>query len=541
MCGIWTLISKNNIIDKNFSKFFESFLKIRHRGPDYISFNIITPKIILGFARLAIMDLTTNGQQPFQYTRDDGSRVYCICNGEIYDYENIKKAHNITTQSSSDCEIIIPLYETYGVDMFSKLGSEFALIIIDIKTDGSFTMLIGRDPIGVRPLFYGISEESICLASEMKGISDLHDNIKVFPPGHYMTYDGHNLNTVPYYNYNYKIKTICDNEIIYENIRKKMISCVEKRLMSDREYGSLLSGGLDSSLVCGIIKYLRPKINFPVFTITFKSGGTDLPFARKTAEFLNLTHHHIIEITDQEALDMLDETIYTVESYDITTIRASCMQMLIAKYINKNTKVKVLFCGENSDELFAGYKYSHYAPDSKTLREDNINLVENVHRYDGLRTDRTMARYGLEVRPPFSDTEIIDYVFSLPEDMTCPKNGIEKYLLRRSFADMKILPDEVLWRHKEALSDGCSSEHKSWFHIIQDKINTIVSDEEYETHKNKYIHNTPFTKESYYYRKKFVEYYGDSEYKAKLIPYFWMPKWTDTNDPSARVLSVYKR
>lgn len=537
MCGIWAFLSKNEI--ENFGELYSSFMKIRHRGPDYSSFDLITSKILLGFHRLSIVDLTADGNQPFHHVREDGSCIYCVCNGEIYDYEKIKKEYNITTNSHSDCEIIIPLYEKLGNQMIKLLGSEFSFILLDIKKNGNVSLLTGRDPIGVRPLFYGIDNDSICFSSEAKALTDLYDQVYVFPPGNTMTYENNIITMNQYYNYKYnQIECVTPIEDIYREIRERTINCVRKRLMADRSFGALLSGGLDSSLVCGIIKYLNPQVKFPVFTITFKEGGTDLPYAQKVAEFLNLDHH-IIEIDNDEALKMLDQTILTIESYDITSIRASSMQLLIAKYINLNSDVKVLFCGENADELYAGYKYSHYAPNNNMLREDNINLVKEVHKYDGLRTDRTMANYGLEARLAFADPEIIDYVFSLPSELTAPKDGLEKILLRESFSKMNIIPSDVLWRHKEALSDGCSSTQKSWFQIIQDKIDTIISDEEFETNKNNFTHNTPFTKESYYYRKMFVKFFGNSEEKAQLIPHFWMPKWTDTIDPSARTLSVY--
>lgn len=540
MCGIWTLISTGEIKGHNFGKYYSAFMKIKHRGPDYSSFDLITPQILLGFHRLSIMDLTADGNQPFHHVRDDGSCIYCICNGEIYDYEKIKKEYDITTKSHSDCEIIIPLYEKLGNKMINLLGSEFAFILVDIKADGNVKILAGRDPIGVRPLFYGVDGDSICFSSEIKGLTDIYDKVYVFPPGNFMTYENNRITLEQYYSYSYtQLSYVPSIEDIHAEIRRRTINCVRKRLMAERPFGALLSGGLDSSLVCGIIKFLNPTVKFPVFTITFKSGGTDLPYAKQVVEFLDL-EHYIIEIDEEEALQTLDETINTIESYDITSIRASCIQLLIAKYIKLNTNIRVLLCGENSDELYAGYKYSHYAPDCNVLREDNINLVKDVHRYDGLRTDRTMSNHGLEVRLPFADPEIIDYVFGLPAELTAPKNGIEKALLRDSFSEMNILPHNVLYRNKEALSDGCSTTQKSWYRIIQDKIDTIVSDEEFETHKRDFIHNTPFTKESYYYRKKFVEFFGKSEEKAKLIPHFWMPKWTNTTDPSARTLSVYK-
>ncbi|ARF09428.1 asparagine synthase [Indivirus ILV1] len=537
MCGIWALLSKSEIKSQKYGQLFSSFMKIKNRGPDYSSFDLVTPELLIGFHRLAIMDLSADGNQPFHYVRKDGSCVYCICNGEIYDHEKIKRDYDIKTKSQSDCEIIIPLYEKLGVDnMIRLLGSEFAFIILDISKDGQVKLIAGRDPIGVRPLFYGIDDDSICLSSEVKGLHDIYDQIYVFNPGSYMVYENGNFNITKYYTYKYKqLEYVPPIEDIYSEIRRRFLNCVQKRLMTERPFGALLSGGLDSSLVCGAIKYLQPNLKFPVFTIAFKSGSTDLPYAKQVAEFLGL-EHHTIEVDEDTALSAIDETIMTIESYDITSIRASTMQLLVARYIKSNSLVRVLFCGENSDELYAGYKYSHYAPNFDSLREDNIRLVREVHRYDGLRTDRTMSDHGLEVRLPFADPEMIDYVFSLPSELTAPKDGLEKALLRNAFKNYNILPTNILFRIKEALSDGCSGIKRSWYQIIQEHIETLVTDEEYNENKNKFTHNTPFTKESYYYRKKFTEYFGDSDEKAKLIPHFWMPKWTEATDPSARTL-----
>jgi len=543
MCGIWALLSKSSIQDKDFGKYYSSFMKILHRGPDYSSFDLIKSTFLLGFHRLAIMDLTADGNQPFYHVREDGSCVYCVCNGEIYDYEKIKQEYEITTKSHSDCEIIIPLYEKVGIEKLVRLlGSEFVFILLDITKDGNVKLVVGRDPIGVRPLFYGQNDNSICFSSEVKGLSNIYEQVFVFNPGSYMICENGLIKSqVQYYTYEYKqLEYIPDINHIYEEIRKRFFNCVRKRLMTDRGFGALLSGGLDSSLVCGAIKYLQPELKFPVFTISFKSGSTDLPYAKEVAEFLGL-EHHIIEIEEEEALAILDETIMTIESYDITSIRASCMQLLIAKYIKSVTKIRVLFCGELSDELLSGYLMFHNAPTPEEGRTEALKLVKQVHRYDGLRTDRTMSKEGLEIRLPFADPELIDYIFSLPPNITCPQNGVEKALLRYAFKDLKIIPESVLLRVKAAFSDAVSKKERSWYQIIQEHINKLVTDEEFQINKNKYIHCPPHTKESYYYRKKFTEYFGDSEEKSKLIPHFWMPAWSpETNDPSARTLKIYK-
>lgn len=539
MCGIWALLSQTKIT--NHSKFYDAFMKIKHRGPDCSSFNLINNYIIAGFHRLAIMDTSAGGNQPFTYVRPDGSCVYCICNGEIYDYEELKLTYDIKTKSQSDCEIIIPLYEKLGIQkMITLLGSEFVFIIFDIAKDGSTKMYVGSDPFGARPLFYGIDDTSICFSSEMKGLMNYSTTIFRFPPGTYASWEVDKLKFTQYYTYNTLKSPITEISMIHEEIRHRFTNSVKRRLSTDRNFGALLSGGLDSSLVCAIIKKLIPDIYFPVFTICFTTGGSDLPYAKKVAKYLDL-EHHIIEINPYDALKEIDETIYAIESYDITTVRASIVQKIIAKYIEANTNIKVLLCGENSDEIFQGYKYFHNQPSSEVGQQESIQLVKDVHMFDGLRTDRTMAFHGLEVRLPFIDPEIVDFVFSLPPDLIQPKNKCEKTILRDAFKPLNILPNDVLYRSKEALSDGCSDYGKSWYQYIQEHMETLVSDEEYLSEKDKFHHCPPISKESYYYRKKFVEYFGDSESVAKTIPYFWMPKWCgENNDPSARTLDIYQ-
>ena len=538
MCGIWALLSQVDITQ--LGKLFESFMKIKHRGPEYTRFDVINSKTILGFHRLAIMDLTPEGNQPFQYVRDDGSCVYCVCNGEIYDYKKLKQEYNIQTKSNSDCAIIIPLYEKVGIDkMIRLLGSEFAFIIYDISKNGVVKMFAGRDPIGVRPLFWGLNDESICLSSELKGLNDIYDKCYVFPPGQYMSYIYGKMEFVEYYKYEYKEIVVNDIEEVYSQIREKFINAVRLRTMADRPFGALLSGGVDSSLICGILKYLMPDKTFPVFTISFKSGSLDLPYAKQVAEYLNLKHH-IIEIDEEIALSAIPETIRTIGSFDITSVRASTMQYLACQYIQKHTNIRVLFVGELSDECHASYWYFHSAPSAHQAKEEAIRLVKDVHRFDGLRTCRTSSNFGIEVRLPYAEYSYLDYFLSLPAELIAPINGIEKYTIRKAFEPMKLIPDKILYRHKTALSDGTTLKERSWYQIIQEHVDKIISDEEFEHNKNKFKHCPPFTKESYYYRKIFNEYYGNSEEVARTIPYFWMPKWVQTNDPSARTISTLK-
>jgi asparagine synthase (glutamine-hydrolysing) len=535
MCGIYALLQQSKITQ--YGKCYEDFMKIKHRGPEYSSFDLITDSVLLGFHRLAIMDLTVDGNQPFHHVRSDLSYTYMICNGQIYDVDLLKAKFQIETKSHSDCEIILPLYEKLGTNMLHELGSEFAFIIIDVSANGHVKMLAGRDPIGVRPLFYSITEDGgICLCSEIKGLSQ-YEKVHVFPPGHYMKYEDGQLQLIQYYNYIYPEIKVSRDEA-YSLIRKTLSDAVDRRLCTDAPIGALLSGGLDSSLIVGLMRNLRPHQKFKVFTIAFKSGSTDLPFAREVAEHVGYDHH-IIEISEEEALDAIDETILAVETWDITTIRASTMQRLASKHISEHTDVKVLLGGELADELCAGYRYIHNAPSMDEGKDDCIRLVKEVHRFDGLRTGHTTAYHGLQIHLPFADYRFVDLIFSLPAEMIMPHNGIEKFTLRDAFSGKDIIPDSVLWRKKEAFSDGCSEVRRSWYEIIQEHIDNIISEEEYLTEKDKYIYCTPFTKESYYYRKKFVEFFGDS--KADVIPHFWMPQWSkETNDPSARTLKVYE-
>lgn len=546
MCGIWALLSQVKI--NEYGKLFEAFMKIKNRGPEYSRFDLINDNVLLGFHRLAIMDLSAEGNQPFHYVRPDGSCVYCVCNGEIYDYKKLKEEYKIITKSNSDCEIIIPLYEKLGTDkMIKLLGSEFVFIILDVNKDGKTKMVVGRDAIGVRPLFYSKTSESLAISSELKGLTSIYEACHVFPPGHYMIYENGKTEMREYYKYEYKeLNPIPSIEQIYADIRKRLIDSVRKRIMSDRPFGALLSGGLDSSLICGIIRFLVnsefPELKnkkIPVFTIAFKQGSEDLPYAKQVADYLGF-EHHIIEIDENEGLKEVENIVKVTESWDITTNRCSILQYLVAKYIKEKTDVKVLIVGENSDELHCGYFQFHNAPNVFEAKDEGIKLVKNVHTFDGLRTDRTIAYFGLEVRVPFAQSDYVDYIFSLPAHLIAPINGLEKYTLRYAFKDMNIIPENVLMRPKCPFSDSVSKKERSWYKIIQEYIDKIISDEEFDNNKNKFKHHPPYTKESYYYRKKFVEYFGISEETSKVIPYYWLHRWSNSSDPSPRTIIDYK-
>ena len=552
MCGIWAFISRRNISYDLMRGCFNSSHALKARGPETSSFITINNKIVMIFHRLAINGLEENGNQPF--VTNDG-KISCICNGEIYNYKNLKEKYpQFDLKSTSDCEIIPYLYDIYGCNVQHSLDGEFASIIVskhdNCNPHNIYDLFAVRDKFGVRPLFYVINNDGIYLSSEMKGIYNF-GKVRIFPPSHIMmlrivdNWKDDDIKIYQYYNFDLPIQPCINIEDI---IRDKFMSCVRKRLMTDRPIGCLLSGGLDSSIVSAVVANYLPKKTLRTFTIGFENGS-DVYYAQKASEHIG-TIHTFFKISIEEALSAIEDTIYAIESFDTTTVRASVFQYLLGKYIRNTTNIKVLLTGEGSDELMGGYLYFHLAPSPNAFHEENIRLLKDIHKYDGLRVDRAMAMNGLEVRIPFLDPEFTKFFLSIDptlriprcRDETCPSNEnnppIEKYLFRKAFEQTNLLPQEVLWRRKEAFSDGVSTIKKSWFQILQEHIDTLVSNEEFEKEKIKYTHCPPTTKEMYYYRKIFEKHFGDNN--SSVIPYFWMPKWTNSTDPSARTLKIYK-
>lgn len=521
MCGIHSIISKNKKKNKKFSV-------IKHRGPDSTN-TFCDGNVFIGFHRLAIIDPHPVSNQPL--VLDD---YLLICNGEIYNYKKLIETFNFNVRTHSDCEVILHLYKMFGIEKCLKLlNAEFAFILYDTKIN---TVYAARDPYGVRPLFYNADNDSISLCSEVKGLPvDSYINVKPFQPGTFMEINTLTLNfsIEKYYHFPEYTISIAEN-VIYFNINKLLTEAVEKRLMADRPLGCLLSGGLDSSLVASIAsKYIK---NLHCFSIGLENS-VDIIASKKVAKHLGITHY-IIPFTIDEGFNAIEEVIKTLESYDITTIRASTPQYIMAKYIANNTDIKVILSGEGSDELFAGYRYFKDAPSAEALDKDSRRLLEELYLFDNLRTDRTTARWGLEVRVPFLDKDLVDFVLTLPP--ICRTHyDIEKYILRKSFTD-NYLPDEILWRPKEAFSDAVSSKELNWYKEVQKRINSIITDEELNTEKNNYKHNAPLTKEALYYRRIFNKYYPEGD---QLINHYWMPKWQqgEQTDPSATILNCYKK
>ena len=522
MCSIMGYIGKK-LSDEDFKSGFE---KTVSRGPD-MSKTVEVSGGLLGFHRLAIMGLTEKGMQPFAYKNNR-----LVCNGEIYEFAPIKDeliSKGYTFESDSDCEILLPLYEQYGVDMFEKLDAEFALIIYDGDTD---SVIAARDPIGIRPLYYGYDGDGgILFASEPKNLMGLSDKIMPFPPGHYYK-DG---KFVCYCDIA-KSDTVCRDslEIACGNIREKLIRGVEKRLVADAKVGFLLSGGLDSSLVCAIAAKKSDK-PIKTFAIGMSEDAIDLKYAKQIADYIGSDHKEIY-MTPSEVIDTLDKLIYLLGTFDITTIRASMGMYLICKAIHEQTDIRVLLTGEISDELF-GYKYTDFAPSAEAFQAEAEKRVRELHMYDVLRADRCISVNSLEARVPFGDLDFVKYVMALDPEMKLNRYGKGKYLLRHAFEGEGYLPDEILWREKAAFSDAVGH---SMVDYLKEYAETKYTDEEFQEGCKKYTHARPFTKESLLYRDIFEKYYpGQSD----MIADFWMPNksWEgcDVNDPSARVLSNY--
>jgi asparagine synthase (glutamine-hydrolysing) len=560
MCGIWLLFSKfinTTHITDNLIKHFNTFMLTKNRGPDKSIFKCVDNSILLGFHRLSIMDPSSKGDQPFILKVNNTRNIIVVCNGEIYNYKNLVKKYNLELTSGSDCEVIMHLYYKLGIkQLCEELEGEYAFIILDLDIlNSNSNIYVCRDRFGIRPLFYSETDSQYNFSSEVKSITD-KGSVKVFPPRKYMhlvnNNDSWELNKFDdYYSLEiFKTKTDfltiknLNLEIIKNSIKNTFIKSVEDRMMSDRPLGCLLSGGLDSSLVASIAsKYLK---HYNKKLKTFSIGlddSTDEYYAKLVSEYINSDHTHI-KLTENDFINALKEVIYYTETYDITTIRASTGQYLISKWISKNTDIKVLLIGDGSDELTAGYMYFHKAPTPEELHLENIRLLEDIHFYDVLRADRGVAENGLEARVPFLDHKFVNLYLSIDPLLRTPdsylNNPLEKWLLRESFNDGSYLPTEVLFRKKEAFSDGVSSLKKSWYQIVQDHVNNLYSDEEYKKEYDTIEFNKPPTKEALYYRKIWEEYFGTQKQTSEIIPYFWLPKWCgNIKEPSARVLKVY--
>ena len=594
MCGIWGILSTTEIkIDINV--LFSKFYTIKMRGPDRSVF-ITNPNYIIGFHRLSIMDTSIQGDQPFSisyyYYNDKGEKilrtVYIICNGEIYNYQSLKEDEQLINfnneinyhyKSHSDCEVLLPLflmtikendykknpyiYETGIKDMLVRLNGEFAFACYDIHTNLNtektfYNLWTGRDRFGIRPLFYtNLENNTVVFGSEMKSLIQIKENnkIEVHDPRSWYYWGNSSssttfkmINKIYYTVGNLPMVLKPDLDDVYRMTRTLLINSVKARLSSEREIGCLLSGGLDSSLVASIAAKELEKEGKKLRTFSIgMEGSPDAYYAKIVAEHINSIHTNI-EIPKEEWVNAIEEVIRISETYDITTIRATTGQYLVSKWIAEHTNIKVLLIGDGSDEATGGYLYFHNAPSSLALHFECKRLLHYIHYFDVLRADRGVSSNGLEARVPYLDHEFINFYFQVDPILRMPQkhktsNGVthvyEKYLLRKSFDKTNYLPECVLWRKKEAFSDGVSSESKSWYQIIQEQVEEKMSDEYFERAKENYKDSiVPHTKEALYYHELYDKYYPNQNH---ILPYYWLPQWMgDVKDPSARTLKIYK-
>ena len=521
MCSIMGFTS-GSLTPEKFRPFFDRTVS---RGPDMSRVERAGDGWLC-FHRLAIMGLHEEGMQPFRLGKNAA-----VCNGEIYGFRKLKEelSADYSFRSDSDCELILPLYEKYGTDMFPMLGSEFALILYDGEHGG---FLAARDPIGIRPLFYGEDAAgTLVFASEAKNLVGLCERISPFPPGHYWK-DGEfhryiDLTTVEAF-------PQMDEETAMRGIRERLIRSVEERLDADAPLGFLLSGGLDSSLVCAIAaKTLGRKIR--TFAIGMDTDAIDLKYARQAAEYIGAEHTEFY-MTKEDVIRALPEVVALLGTWDITTIRASMGMYLCCKQIHETTDVRVLMTGEISDELF-GYKYTDFAPNAAAFQAEAKKRVDELYLYDVLRADRCISVNSLEGRVPFGDSGLVRYVMQIPPELKMNRHGMGKYLLRKAFEQDRILPESILWREKAAFSDAVGH---SMVDDLKEYAEQKYSDAEFEARRMQYSNGRPFTKESLLYRELFEEFYPG---QGEMIRDFWMPNrdWEgcQVDDPSARVLSNY--
>jgi asparagine synthase (glutamine-hydrolysing) len=590
MCGIFCILNNGQTFQQKFIN--DQFTKGRFRGPEHSTIESVCLKCTYGFHRLAINGINSESNQPI-IIKD----IALICNGEIYNYKELYQLLNVEPTTDSDCEVIIHLYNKYGMEQtLQMLDGVFAFVLTDSDLNQPQSKVyVARDPYGVRPLYqltpkifsreagndsvndkklFPMRDENIMVfASELKVLNEFYNsdfistyNIEHFKPGTYSqftmpfkvspewipefqnkVYHTPGFNTIMYNNFGNSAVM----DAILGNIQYYFINAVKKRaLITDRPVACLLSGGLDSSLVTALVNEFHKQFTSePLETYSIGlEGSEDLKYSKMVSEYLG-TKHTTIQLTEEQFYDAIPEVIRAIESYDTTTVRASIGNYLVAKYIANNSQAKVIFNGDGADELCGGYLYMHSAPDAIEFDRETRRLLGDIHMYDVLRSDKSISSNGLEPRTPFLDRSFVQYYLSLHPSVRHHKgqNKCEKYLIRNAFSKERflnrenkpLLPDQILWRTKEAFSDGVSKTTRSLYKIIQEYVNIEFQFESKEKLNNlkRLIHNTPDTEEKMYYRKLFDEYYPNMSH---LVPYFWMPKYVDASDASARTLNIYK-
>ena len=549
MCGIVSILNIRQQTPELRQKALQMSRKIRHRGPDW-SGVYCGGSAILAHERLSIVDPESGGQPLFS---PDGKQVLAV-NGEIYNHQDIRRryAGAYDFQTGSDCEVILVLYRDRGIDFLEELSGIFAFVLYDEERDA---FLIARDPIGVIPLYIGRDKEGmVYVASELKALEGHCEHYEPFPPGHYLWSEGGRPSSITrYYRRDwFDYDAVKDNAATPETIREALENAVRRQLMSDVPYGVLLSGGLDSSVISAIAeKYSEMRIEdnsrsraywprLHSFAVGLK-GAPDLAKARLVAEHIGTVHHEI-NYTIQEGLDALRDVIYYIETYDVTTVRASTPMYLLARVI-KSMGIKMVLSGEGADEIFGGYLYFHKAPSARAFHEETVRKLSKLHLYDCLRANKSLSAWGVEGRVPFLDKEFLDVAMRLnPEAKMCPGRTIEKKIVREAFAD--ILPEEVAWRQKEQFSDGVGY---SWIDTLKRITSEAVTDEQMEHAAERFPINPPLNKEEYYYRSIFEEHFpSDSAARSvnqeasvacsTAVALEWDAAFRNLNDPSGRAV-----
>ena len=553
MCGIVAIFNVKEQTPELRTKALGMSKKIRHRGPDWSGIHC-SGSAILAHERLSIVDPESGGQPLFS---PDGKQVLAV-NGEIYNHQEIRERYKgrYDFQTGSDCEVILALYRDKGIDFLEDLNGIFAFALYDEEQDA---FLIARDHIGVIPLYIGYNADGkVFVASELKALEGECERYEPFLPGHYYWSKAPGMK--PWYKRDWmEYDNVKDNPASSDAIRKSLCAAVKRQMMSDVPYGVLLSGGLDSSVISAITEsYAERRIEtdsqsrawwprLHSFAVGLK-GAPDLAKARLVADYIGTVHHEI-NYTIQEGLDALRDVIYFIETYDITTVRASVPMYLLARVI-KSMGIKMVLSGEGADEIFGGYLYFHKAPSAEEFHKETVRKLSKLHQYDCLRANKSLSAWGVEGRVPFLDKEFLDVAMRTnPKAKMCslngsdPKASMEKRIVREAFEDM--LPEEVAWRQKEQFSDGVGY---SWIDTLKKITSEAVTDEQMAHAAERFPINTPLCKEEYYYRSIFEEHFP-SESAARSVPHEasvacstavaleWDEAWKNMNDPSGRSVS----
>lgn len=528
MCGILAVLRKSEQ-SISVEKISEMSSRMSHRGPDERDVHVMENGYVLCHERLSIVDLHT-GKQPIQGT----DTAWMVHNGEIYNHGDIRKmlSHH-HWRSTSDSEAIVHLYEEYGYDICNMLHGIFAFVVVD-----GDKFIAGRDPIGVKPMYYGrLADGSICFASEMKAIEKECEDVAAFPPGHYYTpEDGF----VQYFKPAWFDDKVCNRPLELDVLRDALIESTRKRLMADVPIGVLLSGGLDSSLTSAIAARLLAEQGKVLhsFSIGLDDNAPDAVAAKKVADFIG-TKHHNIHFTVEQGIEIIDKLIWHLETYDVTSIRASTPMYFLSKAIT-DMGIKVVLSGEGSDEIFGGYLYFYNAPSLEEFQKETISRVQRLSTADCLRADKSTMAHGLEARVPFLDKHFLQVAMRIAPEHKMPIKGqkVEKEILRQAFDDKENpwLPDEILWRQKEQFSDGVGY---NWIDELMEYCSSQVSDEDMAKAAELFPHNTPDTKEAFFMRRIFHKHYPSDAAAHTVLK--WIPKWQENKDPSGRANKVHEQ